>query len=164
MSVEETGAAGQAGTAAVEDERVRVLTNDECLQLLASRDVGHLAVMIGYYPQVFTVNYRLDDFVVVFRTHAGTKLSAAHHHNVGFHVDHVDPVTRTGWSVLVQGMAEVVSGRTGDAATERALSLRVQSWAGGDRHELVRIIPAHVTGRRLERVHVEWSDSDAGYL
>ncbi|MCU4182867.1 pyridoxamine 5'-phosphate oxidase family protein [Acidiferrimicrobium sp. IK] len=146
------------------DERLETLSYEECLRLLATKDVGHLAVMIGYYPQVFTVNYRLDDFVVVFRTHAGTKLSAAHHHNVGFHVDHVDPVTRTGWSVLVQGMAESVSSREGDAATERAHALGVEPWAGGDRDELVRIIPAHVTGRRLERAQVVWPDSDIGYL
>ena len=148
---------------ATDEGRLEVLSRHECMDLLATKDVGHLAVMIGYYPQVFTVNYRLDDFVVVFRTQVGTKLAAAHHHNVGFHVDHVDAVTRTGWSVLVQGMAEDIGERRDDDA-RRARHLGVQPWVGGDRPRLVRIIPAHVSGRRLRREHVEWPDSGAGYL
>ncbi len=58
---------------------------------------------------MFTVNYRLDDFIIVFRTHLGTKLLAANHANIGFQVDHVDATNHSGWSVLIQGMAEDVT-------------------------------------------------------
>ena len=104
--------------------------------------------MVNHYPQVFVVNYRLDDFIVVFRTHAGTKLDAANHANISFQVDHIDETTRTGWSVLIQGMAEDVTDRVADPITERSRDLGVQPWVPGDKPRLVRIIPAHITGRR----------------
>lgn len=129
---------------------LRALTYDECLTRLAGATIGRLAVVVEHYPQVFPVNYRLDDFIVVFRTDLGTKLLAAHHANVGFEVDHFDGATRTGWSVLVQGMAEDVSGRVGDPITERSRHLAVDPWAPGDRSRLVRIIPANVSGREIE--------------
>ena len=81
------------------------LTYQECLARLGSKRVGRLAVVIDHYPQVFPLNYRLDDNIVVFRTSLGTKLLAANHANVGFQVDDVDPDGHLGWSVLVQGMA-----------------------------------------------------------
>jgi nitroimidazol reductase NimA-like FMN-containing flavoprotein (pyridoxamine 5'-phosphate oxidase superfamily) len=131
------------------DDHLEVLTQQECMDLLATEQVGRLAVVVGLYPQVFPVNYRLDEWVVVFRTHVGTKLGAAHHNNVAFEVDHIDPVTQTGWSVLVQGMAEDIDGHRPGPVTERSEQLEINPWTGGDQPRLVRIIPAHVTGRRI---------------
>ncbi len=134
------------------------------MALLAGAQVGRLAVMVGHYPQVFPVNYRLDDSVVVFRSNVGTKLLAAHHNNVAFEVDHIDPVTRTGWSVLVQGMAEDIVDQRPDTVTERSEALGVQPWTGGYRPRLVRVIPVHVTGRRIVGLDTGWAEDDRGYL
>jgi uncharacterized protein len=147
-----------------ETRRFGELDDDECLRRLATRDIGRLSVMVGHYPQIFPVNYRLDDFVVVFRTHLGTKLNAANHANVGFQVDHIDPTNRSGWSVLIQGMAEDVTDRVADPITERSRDLGVTPWVPGDQPRLVRIIPAHITGRELTPAELgHWSD-DRGYL
>jgi nitroimidazol reductase NimA-like FMN-containing flavoprotein (pyridoxamine 5'-phosphate oxidase superfamily) len=125
------------------------LTYQQSMQLLATQDIGRLAVMVEHYPQVFPVNYRLDGDIVVFRTHVGTKLLAAHHNNVAFEVDHLDPATRSGWSVLIQGMAEDIEGKRPGPVTERSHQLDIQPWAPGDKPRLVRIIPAKTTGRRI---------------
>jgi uncharacterized protein len=126
------------------------LSYADCLARLAAKSLGHLSVVIGHYPQVFPVNYRLDDNIVVFRTHSGRLLVAANHANVGFQVDHVDPATKTGWSVLVQGMAEDVSDRDGsDPIAKRSRGLGVEPWVPGEKPRFVRIIPAHITGREL---------------
>jgi nitroimidazol reductase NimA-like FMN-containing flavoprotein (pyridoxamine 5'-phosphate oxidase superfamily) len=136
----------------------------EALALLATQEVGRLAVVVDRYPQVFPVNYRMDGHTVVFRTHAGTMLSAANHANVSFQVDHVDRLTRSGWSVLVQGMAEdITEHRTGEAET-RAELLDVRPWAAGEHTRLVRVIPAHVSGRRIPRHHLEWATDRRGYI
>ncbi|HET9692051.1 MAG TPA: pyridoxamine 5'-phosphate oxidase family protein, partial [Acidimicrobiales bacterium] len=138
------------------------LTHQECLALLASSSIGHLAVQVGHYPQVFTVNYRLDGQVIVFRSNAGTKLQAADHANVAFHVDHVDPVTRTGWSVLVQGMAEDVTNHRADPNRDRAEALDIAPWVADGRSHLVRVIPAHITGRRIGPGAAAFWTLDAG--
>jgi hypothetical protein len=147
-----------------ESRRLGELDDDECLRRLASCDIGRLAVVVGHYPQVFLVNYRLDDFVVVLRTHFGTKLNAANHANVGFQVDHIDAVNHRGWSVLIQGMAEDITDRVADPIAERSRDLGVTPWVPGDQPRLVRIIPAHITGRELTAAELSYWSDDRGYL
>ena len=86
---------------------------------LARKRLGRLVLVLDHHPEVFPVNYGLDDNVVVFRTRPGTRLVAAHQAHVAFHVDHHDEATRSGWSVLVQGMAEDVTDRTDDLSAQR---------------------------------------------
>jgi len=145
--------------------RFEELSYADCIDRLAHQRFGRLAVVVGHYPQVFPVNYRLDDNIVVFRTHIGTKLLAANHANVSFYVDHIDEATRSGWSVLVQGMAEDVTDRPGDPITERSRALAVDSWVPGDSSRIVRVIPAHITGRQITPGELsEWSDERGNLL
>ncbi len=147
------------------DGGVEKLSYQECLDLLATEKIGRIAVVVENYPRVFCVNYwRVDDFVVVFRTHLGTKLLAANHANIGFEVDHLDPAARTGWSVLIQGMAEDITGQRPGAVTERARSLGVEPWVEGDNPRFVRVIPAKMTGRRIPPHELAWATDDSGYL
>jgi nitroimidazol reductase NimA-like FMN-containing flavoprotein (pyridoxamine 5'-phosphate oxidase superfamily) len=151
-------------TSNVNGPRLSDLSYEECLARLARGRVGRLAVVVDHYPQIFVVNYRLDDFIIVFRTNSGTKLDGANHRNVGFQVDDIDESRRSGWSVLIQGMAEDVTDRIADTTTERSRDLEVRPWAPGDKPRLVRIIPAHITGRELTAADLRsWSD-DRGYL
>jgi len=140
------------------------LSYQECINLLRTEEVGRLAVVVGHYPQVFCVNYRLDHTIVVFRTHLGTKLLAANHANVGFEVDHLDRDTRSGWSVLIQGMAEDVTDFGPSAQNERTRGLPIEPWAGGDKPRYVRLIPAQITGRRIQPHELSWPTNDLGYL
>jgi hypothetical protein len=81
----------------------------------------------------------------VFTTGAGAKLSAAEiGHYVGFETDSYDPETGAGWSVVVNGLAEIV-----DSAEETARldALGLKSWAGAAGRVWVRIRPVSISGR-----------------
>ena len=127
------------------------LSHDECFRLLGTHDVGRLGVYAEHYPLIIPVNYALDDRVLVLRTSPGTKLSALDHANVTFEVDEIDRTARTGWSVLVRGLAEEVTEAHARDLVDRSKRAGVSPWAPGAREHLVRVIPHLVTGRRIHR-------------
>jgi nitroimidazol reductase NimA-like FMN-containing flavoprotein (pyridoxamine 5'-phosphate oxidase superfamily) len=124
------------------------LTRAECFDLLASAHIGRLAVVDDLGPVVFPVNYVLDRHTVVLRTEEGTKLHAASRGSKAcFEVDGTDAAARTGWSVLVRGeITEVTDG----AELARLRTLPLRPWAPGTRNRYLRILPARLTGRRIE--------------
>lgn len=124
------------------------ISRQECVQLLASRSVGRLAVIRKGRPLVFPVNYAIDGDVVVFRTDPGAKLSGAPLRRVAFEIDGVDEAAGTGWSVLVQGYCyEITNGIDQHSEFRRALPLT--PFAPGDKSHWVEIMPETVTGRRI---------------
>lgn len=129
-----------------DDGRGAALTEiprEECLALLRSVEVGRIAVSRACQgPLVVPVNYVIDGDAVVFRSDAGTKLASLGHRPVSFEVDLIDALRRTGWSVLVEGMAEVRV-----AALDPGPA--VASWVPDAKPYWVRIVPRSVTGRRL---------------
>lgn len=135
---------------AQEQDGLEVLSSAECLTLLGSQQVGRLGVMVRGYPLIIPVNYGMDGTVLVVRTHLGSTLSAADHANVCFEVDQLDPVQRTGWSVLVRGLAEDVSDLEHDQVLEQSQLHAVQPWAPGEHARLMRIITHDISGRRIQ--------------
>ena len=132
------------------------LTRQECLGLLGAHGVGRIGVIDhGGMPLIVPVNYRLVGAHVVFRSEPGTKVFALQRHPVAFQIDGFDTVNRTGWSVLVQGIAHEMS------ESERA-ELVVQPWAKGDKSLWIQIVPRHITGRRL--IDPTPFESPGGYL
>jgi nitroimidazol reductase NimA-like FMN-containing flavoprotein (pyridoxamine 5'-phosphate oxidase superfamily) len=126
---------------------LEILNQDECLELLRSRSLGRVAVRIGEAPSILPVKYALLDDEVVFRSDPGTKLSAALMQTlVAFEVDDSDPVTRSGWSVLVIGYSEEVRDR---ATLERVDALGLEPWLSEGRDSVVHITTRNMTGRRL---------------
>ncbi|HZB72241.1 MAG TPA: pyridoxamine 5'-phosphate oxidase family protein [Acidimicrobiales bacterium] len=122
------------------------LSQAECWQLLASHAVGRLGVATRTGPEIYPVNYVLDDEAIVFRTDPGGKLaSLAGNPAVCFEIDHVDAEARTGWSVLVKGTAQQLDPRQRD----QAAALGLEYWAIGTKAHWVRIHPIEVTGRRI---------------
>lgn len=128
--------------------RLETIGRDECLRLLATDEIGRLAVIAGNTALVFPVNYALDDGTVVFRTDPGTKLADGPRARASFEVDRFDRERRTGWSVVATGRLEEVTAY--DAATfDRVRRLAVDPWAGGDKAHWMRLVPDRVTGRRI---------------
>ena len=146
------------------DPSLQVLTAQECYLLLATQQVGRLGVNAEHYPLIFPVNYALDQGVVVIRTHLGTKLAAASHANVTFEVDQIDQLTRTGWSVLVRGLAEEVTAAHRAELVERTRASGVQPWAPGEQGHWLRLIPHAITGRRIVPGELPPAFEAAGYL
>jgi nitroimidazol reductase NimA-like FMN-containing flavoprotein (pyridoxamine 5'-phosphate oxidase superfamily) len=133
------------------------LEHEECLRLVASMSIGRVAVAVDdASPLVVPVNYVVDGEVVVFRTGPGTKLHALRDTPVSFQVDLVDPFHRTGWSVLIRGVAHEVTDRDVE-------HLVIESWAPGDKHHWIRLLPTAITGRTIRLTDVPWWDT-RGYL
>jgi nitroimidazol reductase NimA-like FMN-containing flavoprotein (pyridoxamine 5'-phosphate oxidase superfamily) len=129
---------------------LQVLNDEDCYRLLATQQIGRLGVNAEHYPLIFPVNYALDQAdVIVIRTAAGTKLAAANRANVTFEVDEIDQRTRSGWSVLVRGLAEEVTSEHRTELIERTQTTGVEPWAPGDRGHWMRLIPHEISGRRI---------------
>jgi nitroimidazol reductase NimA-like FMN-containing flavoprotein (pyridoxamine 5'-phosphate oxidase superfamily) len=128
---------------------LQVLDKRQCLELLASHEVGRVAVVVGNAPMIFPVNYVVDEGTIVFRTAEGTKLSGAGTgFRMAFEIDGIDHHVREGWSVVVSGMGRRIV-EPNELARVEALPL--EPWAKGDKPHWVRIRPETMTGRRVSR-------------
>jgi nitroimidazol reductase NimA-like FMN-containing flavoprotein (pyridoxamine 5'-phosphate oxidase superfamily) len=131
------------------------LSTGECIELLQSHHLGRVAVVYDGQPIIFPVNYSADGGDVVFRTDPGTKLTAGSLGRVAFEIDGVDESTRTGWSVVVQGVGNDITDDL-DYLSEKLRNLSVDPWVPGERARWMRIVATAVTGRRLrERASFE---------
>jgi nitroimidazol reductase NimA-like FMN-containing flavoprotein (pyridoxamine 5'-phosphate oxidase superfamily) len=124
-----------------------VLDRDECLLLLKWEAIGRLAVQQDDgAPIVVPLNFvLLDGDRVCFRLDPGATARQAMAKPVSFQVDRFDWYRRIGWSVLVQGTAQLLTDEEGEA-----LEVGPEPWAPGERPLLVRITPDQITGRRIE--------------
>ena len=132
---------------------LEILPLDECLRLLASVPVGRVGFFADGELVILPVNHAVDGQDLVFRTARGTKLSAAEGQSlVAFEADEYDQETRSGWSVLVNGRAEVVYD---DADIRRLSHLSLHAWVlhswatAAQRPVWIRIRPVSVSGRRV---------------
>ena len=126
------------------------LPQDECLRLLASQSFGRLAVSMGERaPVVRPVNYLFDESSesVVFRTEVGSGFQALlRSAEATFEIDGIDEYARTGWSVIMIGVADEV---TNPNEISRLDGLALDSWAPGQKAHWMRIRAATVSGRRI---------------
>ena len=123
------------------------LDGDECWAALRASDVGRLAVSVADRPDIFPVNFVVDEGTVVFRTAEGTKLAASVlGHAVAFEVDGYDAEAGEAWSVVLKGRAAEIE--TMHDLFD-ALELPLFPWHAAPKHRFVRIIPDEVTGRRF---------------
>lgn len=127
---------------------LEILHLGDCFLLLGSVPLGRIGFLAGGEVVILPVNFVVDGQDVVFRTSEGSKLSAVEvGHYVGFEADSYDLATGTGWSVVVNGLAEVVDS---DAEAARLDSLGLSTWGGGGSDRMwVRIRPTSITGRRI---------------
>lgn len=119
----------------------------ECWRLLGSVRVGRVVFTEGGLPAVHPVNFVLAGSDVIVRTAAGSKLDAAERGDVlAFQTDVIDPVSRSGWSVLVIGHSSVVDD------VERlaeVVDVEHRPWVRGRDRHVIQIAGERVTGRRL---------------
>lgn len=124
---------------------VSILSQSECWELLSSRSLGRLVTSVDGQPEIFPVNYAVQNRTVLFRTAEGTKLvSAAINNNVLFEAD--DHNVAEGWSVIVKGLARSLRSDEEIAEAEKAQLL---PWIATVKPHYVRIRPMSITGRRF---------------
>ena len=126
---------------------IEVIDRHECLELLATGEVGRLALVDSGHPVILPVNYTLDGERIVFKTAAGTKLDVSTRGGpVAFEVDDADRGTRRAWSVVVTGWARVV---TDPAVIERVEALGLNPWSEHEKTHWVAVHPERISGRRI---------------
>ena len=129
--------AGDGGGALTE------LREDECWDLLRARTLGRVGWQGSKGLTIVPVNYVIDERAVVIRTAPFTDLGREGSvREVAFEVDDLDPVARSGWSVLVRGRRRLDPEAYGKTA-------RPEVWVGGSRWLVLRIEARTISGRRL---------------
>lgn len=122
----------------------------ECLELLGRSHFGRVAISRGDdAPIIRPVNYVFDQpsQSVVFRTMSGTKLHGlVHAREAAFEIDGIDSGGRTGWSVVISGVAEEIEN---PSEIRRLLRIGLEVWAPGDLSYWARVRARTVSGRRI---------------
>jgi len=128
------------------------LDRDQCLELLSDEPVGRVALTARALPIVLPVNFALLDGNIVWRSAQGTKLNAAAAgFVVAFEADHYEADRKEGWSVMIQGLATVI---TNPEELDRAHDLELESWAlDGTADRYIQLVPNIVTGMRIRHPH-----------
>jgi len=127
-------------------EPMDVLSDEESWTLLSSRTLGRLATCVDGYPEIFPVNFVIQDRTVLFRTaEFATKLfTVVMNAHVVFEVD--DHNVAEGWSVIVKGIAQVLHT---SAEIEKAKRAQLLPWTAGMKPRYVRVEPSQISGRRF---------------
>lgn len=118
------------------------------MALLGSVPLGRVVFTHRALPAIRPVNHIVDNGHVIIRTSLGSGVSGAVGAGqvVAYEADAIDTETRTGWSVVVTGMARLVDDADDLARYERLLD----PWVDGRKDCVIRIPPDLVTGYRLE--------------
>lgn len=132
------------------------LARGECLELLRQQEVGRVGFTVttdrGPAARIVPVNYvvRTDTEhgvdVLEFRTTSASELAVnAPGTEIVLEIDHIDPATRSGWSVIVAGECRRDLDRFGE--TTRIGDSAAQPWASGRRPMVLTLPTRRVTGK-----------------
>ena len=142
-----SAAGSQIDEAARESGAIEVLDVEQCWALLASVEVGRLAVAAAGDVDIYPLNFAIDDGAILFRSAEGTKLvEVVLAGRVAFEVDGYEPERGQAWSVVVKGAAEVLD-RFDDIY--HAQDLPLFPWNASPKERFVKIVPTRMTGRRF---------------
>ena len=124
------------------------LPEAKSMSLLSSVPFGRVVFSRDALPAIRPVNHIVDDGSIIIRTHLGAAVLSAVGMVVAYEADSIDPVSRTGWSVIVLGLAKPVLDRDEAARFEREL----KPWVRGTMDHVIRIVPELVTGFELSEL------------
>lgn len=137
-----------APRAAAGERTMRTLSPAECFDLLEPGGVGRVGFTSADGIMMLPVNFAVLGKTIIFRTAPDTLLAVYANAPVSFEADRLDEELREGWSVLVHGHSHTIT-------TERQVqhlqeATHLEPWADGARDVYVRIVPAWISGRRIE--------------
>jgi hypothetical protein len=125
--------------------RLAELTAYECWGLLDSEQIARVAWNGREGVAIVPVNYTIADGSLWFRTTPYSALgSECAGQRLAIEIDHIEPATLSGWSVVVSGVGELV-----DAAEVPDILADLRAWPSGNRPLFIRVAPVGVTGRKL---------------
>jgi nitroimidazol reductase NimA-like FMN-containing flavoprotein (pyridoxamine 5'-phosphate oxidase superfamily) len=123
-----------------------------CRQMLARCTFGRVAFDGDEGLTVLPVNCLFSGDVVLYRAQAGSALDRLDDGRViAFQADHIDPISESGWSVLVRGTATHLTDPERLAALAET---ETHAWAPGPHDRWTQIDPQQITGRIIYRQRV----------
>ncbi len=129
--------------------QMKELTRQEAMRRLGSVQLGRIVFTHHAMPAIRPVNHLVDDGQVIIRSHEGSAIvtvaSAGPGTVVAYEADEIDSATRTGWSVVVTGLARLVD----DAQQAARYRETPRPWVAGQMSYVIRIDPQVVTGFEL---------------
>jgi len=128
--------------------QLKNLSEEEALRRLAGVPLGRIVFTRQALPAVRPVNHIVVDGNVIIRSSQGTILStevAPAGAVVAFEADELDGAERLGWSVIITGMAHLVT----DPQDIERFQARLHPWVAGTMDQVIRIRPEIVTGFEL---------------
>ncbi|UVJ41260.1 pyridoxamine 5'-phosphate oxidase family protein [Arthrobacter sp. CJ23] len=128
-------------------DHIERLSPDECWDLLGRTSVGRLAVIVDHHPEIFPVNYVLDQGSIVFRTGVGTKFWATMTDPCALEIDGYSASSGKAWSVVVRGQTRLFLDQHERAAVD---ALNLDPWQPGSKSHYLRLDLDTVTGRRFK--------------
>lgn len=122
------------------------LDSAESLRLLGATRVSRIATDVGGEVDIFPINHRVIDDVVVFRTAPGTLLSSSLvSRTVAVEADGLDDLGNA-WSVVIKGHCTQVET---SAEAELLEKIGPTPWQQGTKDVFVRVDAKVITGRRF---------------
>lgn len=131
------------------DERImRELPRTEAMRLLASVPVGRLVFTHQALPAIRPVNHLVEDDTIVIALTPGSAIAASTASGgtvVAYEADALDLDGRLGWTVIVVGVARLVT----DADAVRRHRMLLRPWVSGSMTDIIIISSEIVTGYEL---------------
>jgi nitroimidazol reductase NimA-like FMN-containing flavoprotein (pyridoxamine 5'-phosphate oxidase superfamily) len=121
----------------------------EALRRLGSVPLGRIVFSERALPAIRPVNHALLDGRIIICSHDGAAIVGVAGLPggtvVAYEADEINVADRTGWSVVVTGLAKIVD----DPAEAARCKAVLRPWLGGDMGYVIRIEPEIVTGFAL---------------
>jgi len=124
------------------------LSRPDAMALLATVPIGRLVFTHQALPAIRPVNHLVDGDKIVVGLTRGSAIAtsaAAAGTVVAYEADSLDPDSRTGWSVIVVGVARLEA----DADAVLRYQSTLKPWLAGAMEDIVTISSEIVTGFRL---------------
>ncbi|GAB4586893.1 pyridoxamine 5'-phosphate oxidase family protein [Nocardia sp. IFM 10818] len=125
--------------------KLRELSAADSLKRLASAQYGRIAFSRRGVPVIRPVNHIVEADAVVVRAHLGASLLRGDGQVVAYEADDFDENTRRGWSVIITGVARVVT----DREQVRRYETLLEPWITMPADHVIRIETEVVTGVEL---------------
>jgi nitroimidazol reductase NimA-like FMN-containing flavoprotein (pyridoxamine 5'-phosphate oxidase superfamily) len=127
------------------EDPILVLDEEQSWKLLENTQHGRIVLSVGGETDVFPINYRAHNGVLLLRTAPGTKLAELTiNDQVILEADGI--TSEEAWSVVVKGTARVLTGSQEIADAE---ALNFKSWVPTLKDYYVEIRPSRVSGRHF---------------
>ncbi len=127
------------------------LSSRDCWQLLAGVPLGRVVFVQQALPVIRPVNHLVDGQKIIFRSRAGSAITAHAASDgggvVSYEADALDPEQRTAWSVIAAGVARLVT----DPALVTRYGELLEPWTAGQKDYVIAVEPRSISGIRLVR-------------